>query len=401
MIPLAEKIRPDSLQNFVGQTHLVGKNKPIYNMLQSAKIFSMIFWGSSGTGKTTLARIIGKHTKANFIELSAVLIGVKELRKVIEGAKLTKNLKQETIIFIDEIHHFNKSQQDVLLPHIESGLITLIGATTENPSFELNNAILSRLSVFIFNPLSYDELKTILTSLIKLNDKDLNSVISASNGDSRKMLIIIEQIQHLNNDDITNFISNNLANFDKGGDIYYQQLSALHKSVRGSSPDGALYWFARLISAGCDAKIIARRLLAIASEDIGLADPRALNITLNAWDIYHRVGAKEGNRAIAQALVYCSIAPKSNALYKAFNQVMVDVEGDNSPVPKHLCNATTKLLKEYGFGEGYKYAHNEEGAIAKGQTYFPKVVGEKEYYQPTDRGLEIKISEKLKKLREK
>jgi putative ATPase len=398
MTPLAEKLRPKTLENFVGQEHLVGENKPIYEALKNQQIFSMILWGGSGTGKTTLARIISTEIKANFIELSAVLVGVKELREVIENAKLSKNLKKETVVFIDEIHHFNKSQQDILLPHIESGLITLIGATTENPSFELNNAILSRVVVFTLNPLTDENLRDILKNAIDLDTQNQNLIIASSSGDARKMLGIVERIKDINPQEIKNYIGENLASFDKGGDIFYQQLSAFHKCVRSSSVDGSLYWFARMLEAGADATIVARRLLAIASEDIGLADPKALEITLTSWDIYHRVGKKEGERAIAQAVVYCAIASKSNAIYKAFNEVSEFVKGDNSAVPKHLCNATSKTLKDLGFGEGYKYAHNFENGLVENQTYFPKQIGEQTFYNPTTNGVEDKIKQRLEKI---
>ncbi len=400
-IPLAEKLRPQHLTDFIGQQHILAKNKALNVAITSTNIHSMIFYGPSGVGKTTLARIIANTITSNFIELSAISSNVKDLREIITEAKNIININKQTIVFIDEIHHFNKSQQDILLSSIETGLITLIGATTENPSFALNNALLSRLSVYIFKQLSTDELEQILNKIIKLDDINKKIIIQASNGDARKLLNIVEQIQQQKPNNIKHFIGANLANFDKNGDIYYQQLSALHKSVRGSNPDAALYWFVRLNNAGCDTKIIARRLLAIASEDIGLADPRALSITLTAWDIYHRVGAKEGDRAVAQALIYCAIAPKSNAVYLALNAAKAAIKDDNYAVPKHLCNATTKLMQKQGYGKDYRYAHNEKDAIATGQTYFPHEIGEKQYYHPTNRGLEIKITEKLFKLRNK
>jgi len=409
--PLAEIMRPDSLTNFVGQKHLLGADQPLGKSLNEGQLHSMVLWGPSGTGKTTLARIICKQVGAHFEQMSAVLDGVKELRVVLDHAGRYQQHGKSTVLFVDEIHRFNKSQQDAFLPHIESGLITLIGATTENPSFELNRALLSRLRVYVLNSLNDEELSIVATRAIehrKLSledDGSLNSVIAASDGDARRLINIIEQLSQsdgksLNKEDVSKILQGKISAFDKGGDIYYQQLSAFHKSVRGSSPDGALYWMARMLVSGCDAKVIARRLLAIASEDIGNADPRALQITLNAWDVYERVGDKEGNRAIAQAAVFCACAPKSNAVYKAFNEAMQAArETGDLEVPVHLCNASTQLMEELGYGEGYRYAHNEPSGFSAGQTYFPEAMGEQVYYQPTDRGLEIKIGEKLKQLR--
>ncbi|CAC9436181.1 FIG065221: Holliday junction DNA helicase [uncultured Gammaproteobacteria bacterium] len=411
--PLAESLRPQILDEFFGQSHLLRDRHPLKQAIDNKQLHSMILWGPSGTGKTTLARIICKQIDGHFAQLSAVLDGVKELRIVVENAKKFQNIGQQTVLFVDEIHRFNKAQQDAFLPHIESGLITLIGATTENPSFELNSALLSRLSVYVLEPLKADELAQILQraltheNLTTLDKPTQDSVINASGGDARRLINIVEQIalaklDTLDMDSVGQLLQEKIPVFDKGGDIFYQQLSAFHKSVRGSSPDGALYWMARMLVAGCDAKTIARRLLAIASEDIGNADPRALEITLNAWQVFERVGEKEGNRAIAQAAVYCAVAPKSNAVYKAFNQAMsVAKETGDLPVPKHLCNAPTGLMNDLGYGEGYRYAHNEQDAVAKGQTYFPEALGEQSYYAPTQRGLEIKISEKLKQLRGK
>jgi putative ATPase len=411
--PLAESLRPQILDEFFGQSHLLRDRHPLKQAIDNKQLHSMILWGPSGTGKTTLARIICKQIDGHFAQLSAVLDGVKELRIVVENAKKFQNIGQQTVLFVDEIHRFNKAQQDAFLPHIESGLITLIGATTENPSFELNSALLSRLSVYVLEPLKADELAQILQraltheNLTTLDKPTQDSVINASGGDARRLINIVEQIalaklDTLDMDSVGQLLQEKIPVFDKGGDIFYQQLSAFHKSVRGSSPDGALYWMARMLVAGCDAKTIARRLLAIASEDIGNADPRALEITLNAWQVFERVGEKEGNRAIAQAAVYCAVAPKSNAVYKAFNQAMSAAkETGDLPVPKHLCNAPTGLMNDLGYGEGYRYAHNEQDAVAKGQTYFPEALGEQSYYAPTQRGLEIKISEKLKQLRGK
>jgi putative ATPase len=409
--PLAETLRPKSLDDFFGQSHLLNTQHPFRQAIDSHRLHSMILWGPSGTGKTTLARIIASQVKGHFEQLSAVLDGVKELRAVVENAKKFQKIDKQTLLFVDEIHRFNKAQQDGFLPHIESGLLVLIGATTENPSFEINQALLSRLSVYTLNELNAQELDQILQRAFKhesltLPDKALRmQIIRASNGDARRLINIVEQISlsgltPLNAKPLNQLLQDKISIFDKGGDIFYQQLSAFHKSVRGSSPDGALYWMARMLVAGCHAKTIARRLLAIASEDIGNADPRALEITLNAWDVFVRMGAKEGNRAIAQAAVYCAVAPKSNAVYKAFNQAMAGAkETGDLPVPKHLCNAPTQLMDELGYGKAYRYAHDEINGIAKGQTYFPEALGEQVYYQPVDRGLEIKIRDKLEQLR--
>ena len=409
--PLAETLRPNVLNNFVGQRHLLDPDRPIGKTLKNGQLHSMILWGPSGTGKTTLARILCNQVGSHFEQMSAVLGGVKELRVVLDHAKRYQQQNKNTVLFVDEIHRFNKSQQDAFLPHIESGLVTLIGATTENPSFEINSSLLSRLSVYILKPLNDEELGMIAGKALeyqsaKLEDEEsLARIIDASSGDARRLINIIEQLTQnskkiLNKQDVTKTLQQKMAAFDKGGDIYYQQLSAFHKSVRGSSPDGALYWMARMLVSGCDPKVIARRLLAIASEDIGNADPRALQITLNAWDVYERLGDKEGNRAIAQAAVFCACAPKSNAVYKAFNRaIKAAKDSGDLEVPRHLCNASTKLMEDLSYGEGYRYAHDEPDAFSPGQTYFPDDMGEQVYYEPTNRGLEIKIAEKLKQLR--
>ena len=409
--PLAETLRPVDLSDFIGQQHLLDSDKPIGKAIKDNQLHSMILWGPSGVGKTTLARIICSQMGAHFEQMSAVLDGVKELRNIIKHAELYKQNNKSTILFVDEIHRFNKAQQDGFLPHIESGLLTLIGATTENPSFEINSALLSRARVYVLKKLSNKELEVIALRAMKVqqialeDDGSLALVIENSDGDARRLINIIEQLANssgkaLKKTDVVKTLQKKLGSFDKGGDIFYQQLSAFHKSVRGSSPDGALYWMARMIVSGCDPKVIARRLLAIASEDIGNADPRALQICVNAWDIYERLGDKEGNRAIAQAAVFCACAPKSNAVYRAFNSAMEAAqESSDLEVPIHLRNAPTKLLKELGHGKGYRYAHDEPDAFSKGQTYFPEEMGEKIYYEPTDRGLEIKIKEKLEQLR--
>jgi putative ATPase len=409
--PLAETLRPVDLSDFIGQQHLLDSDKPIGKAIKDNQLHSMILWGPSGVGKTTLARIICSQMGAHFEQMSAVLDGVKELRNIIKHAELYKQNNKSTILFVDEIHRFNKAQQDGFLPHIESGLLTLIGATTENPSFEINSALLSRARVYVLKKLSYEELEVIALRAMKVqqialeDDGSLALVIENSDGDARRLINIIEQLANssgkaLKKTDVVKTLQKKLGSFDKGGDIFYQQLSAFHKSVRGSSPDGALYWMARMIVSGCDPKVIARRLLAIASEDIGNADPRALQICVNAWDIYERLGDKEGNRAIAQAAVFCACAPKSNAVYRAFNSAIEAAQESNDlEVPMHLRNAPTKLLKGLGHGKGYRYAHDEPDAFSKGQTYFPEEMGEKIYYEPTDRGLEIKIKEKLEQLR--
>ena len=409
--PLAETLRPKELKDFVGQQHLLDSDKPIGKAINDNQLHSMILWGPSGVGKTTLARIISSQMGAHFEQMSAVLDGVKELRNIIKHAELYKQNDKSTILFVDEIHRFNKAQQDGFLPHIESGLLTLIGATTENPSFEINSALLSRARVYVLKKLSNEQLEIIALRAMKeqqislQSDGSLALIIENCDGDARRLINIVEQLANssgkpLSQSDVIKILQKKLSSFDKGGDIFYQQLSAFHKSVRGSSPDGALYWMARMIVSGCDPKVIARRLLAIASEDIGNADPRALQICVNAWDVYERLGDKEGNRAIAQAAVFCACAPKSNAVYRAFNSAIEAAKESNDlEVPIHLRNAPTKLLEELGHGKGYRYAHDEPGAISKGQSYFPEEMGERIYYEPTERGLEIKIKEKLDQLR--
>lgn len=426
--PLADKLRPTSFKNFVGQSELLSEGTALNKLITSKKLHSMILWGPPGVGKTTLAKLLAENSDYDFAQMSAVLSGVKDLRNIVEAAKQNKDFfNKTTVLFVDEIHRFNKTQQDAFLPHIENGLITLIGATTENPSFEINKALLSRLQIYILTNFSELELLQILEQAIK-QEKNLKLNIESETkkyitelayGDARRLLNILEIILDSFNTEATptsssskknttfpqetitleickKLLKNKVFLFDKGGDQFFQQLSAFHKSVRGSSPDGALYWMSRMIIAGCDPKVIARRLLAIASEDIGNADPQALNICLNAWDTYHKLGAFEGNRAISQAAVYCAVAPKSNAVYKAFQSAMEEAKNTSQlEVPLHLKNAPTALLKDLNYGKDYKYDHNQPNAFAKGQTYFPKELTEKVYYKPNPRGLEIKIKEKL------
>lgn len=406
--PLAELLRPKKLVDFYGQKHILAADMPLTKSLANKCLHSMILYGPTGTGKTTLAQIMADIIDANFIQLSAINAGVKELREVIAIAQDYRKIKQQLVLFVDEVHSFNKSQQDVLLPHIENGVIIFIAATTQNPAFAINSALISRVKIYTLVKLKEQELDLILTramtfvaTKITIKSSVKKQLIAAANGDGRLLLnyldILIDSgIKDINSKNLANIVQNPVANFDNKADIFYQQLSAFHKSVRGSNPDAAVYWFARMISGGADAQVIARRLLAIASEDIGNADPKALEITLNAWDIYHRVGTKEGHRAIAQAAIYCAIAAKSNAVYLAFNAAMADAQKDgNLAVPKHLCNAIDSGAKDLGFGVGYRYAHNETNAYANGQTYFPDGIKNRQYYQPTDRGLEAKIAQRM------
>lgn len=418
--PLAARLRPKTIDQYVGQQHLVGEGKAIRRMIESAKCHSMILWGPPGTGKTTLAELIAKYADADVEKLSAISAGVKDIRLTIERAK--DRLRQQgkkTVLFVDEVHRFNKSQQDAFLPFIEDGTVSFIGATTENPSFELNNAILSRARVYILKAISDDDLMSLLqraltddvdglgNEALNITNKNRSLLISLCQGDGRKLLNFLELCSDLVAEDkeITSEIieqatGNQMATFDKGGDHFYDLISAFHKSVRGSAPDAALYWYCRILAGGGDPLYVARRLLAIATEDIGNADPRAMEVALNAWDIFHRVGPSEGERAIAQATLYLASAAKSNAVYMAFSQAKKLVSEQQSyDVPLHLTNAPTELMKQTGRGEGYRYAHNEPGAYAAGECYFPEELAGTQFYQPTDRGLEQKISEKLQYLK--
>jgi putative ATPase len=439
-VPLAAQMRPQNLADYVGQQHILGDDSPLKRAIEQGHCHSLIFWGPPGTGKTTLAEIIANHAKAQVVRLSAVTSGIKDIRQAIEQAKIRKqgasqNEYSRTVLFVDEVHRFNKSQQDAFLPFIEDGTIIFIGATTENPAFELNQAILSRARVYTLKKLNHKELAQVLNRallLIKAEQQTLitididakQSLLNRADGDARRLLNLLEncldsQLGHNSTgDESTRYNTNStnktitveliaqvagskIALYDKGGDAFYDLISAFHKSVRGSDADAALYWYARILIGGGDALYVARRLLAIASEDIGNADPRAMQLAINAWDTFHRVGPSEGERAIAQAVVYMALAPKSNAVYTAFNQAKLLAEQTSSlDVPEHLKNATSELTKNLGHGAGYRYAHNEINAFAGGENYFPEALARadnvnKRLYQPSDRGLEKQLKEKL------
>lgn len=418
--PLAARMRPRDLSEYVGQQHLLAPDKPLYKALSAGRLHSMIFWGPPGVGKTSLARTISESTGAHFETISAVLAGVKEIRAAVEMAKQRwASHGQASVVFVDEVHRFNKSQQDAFLPHVEDGTIVLIGATTENPSFELNNALLSRCRVYLLRSLTDADLTDLLNVALHdktrgLGERQLHiaddataKLIAGCQGDGRMLLNLLEMCSDLLTEQdmeitvalLSEVMASDVRRYDKGGDLFYDQISALHKSVRGSDPDAAIYWLARMLDGGCEPLYIARRLVRMATEDIGNADPRAMEIALNAWMVQERLGSPEGELAIAQAAIYLASAAKSNAAYNAYNAAVADVKQEPSyEVPWHLRNAPTKLMKELGFGEEYRYAHDEPGAFAAGESYFPEAIKERRYYHPEERGMEAKIGEKLRYL---
>ena len=413
--PLAARLRPRALADYSGQQHLLSPGRPLHQAIVSGQLHSMILWGPPGVGKTTLARIAAEQANAHFLQLSAVLSGVRDIREAVARAKQGKEQGRDTVLFVDEVHRFNKSQQDAFLPYVEDGTVIFIGATTENPSFELNNALLSRARVYKLRSLETGDIEAVLQrgmhSLgegVSIAPGCTELIAAHADGDARRALNLLELAADMADDGLINEVTleevlqASLRRFDKGGDLFYDQISALHKAVRGSSPDGALYWFCRMLDGGCDPLYIARRVVRMASEDVGNADPRALTLSLEAWQVQERLGSPEGELAVAQAIVYLACAAKSNAVYTAYNAARAEVEeGASEEVPLHLRNAPTRLMKEFAHGSDYRYAHDEEEGYAAGECYFPEALGERQYYFPVDRGLEKKILEKLKYLRQR
>ena len=412
--PLAERLRPASLDEVIGQSHLLGPGKLLRVAFEAHRLHSMILWGPPGVGKTTLARLMAGAVDARFIVLSAVLAGVKDIREAVEQAQLARGAGQRTLVFVDEVHRFNKAQQDAFLPHVESGLFTFIGATTENPSFEVNSALLSRSTVHVLKPLDDADMRLLLGRAQEvlgappLTPDAQTRLVAHADGDARRLLNAYDNVvaaagptSAIDEALLERALGEQLRRYDKAGDQFYDAISALHKSVRGSDPDAALYWLARMLDGGVDPRYVARRVLRMASEDIGLADPRALQLSLQAAEVYERLGSPEGELALAQAVVYLAVAPKSNAVYKAWNAVRALVKRDGSrPVPERLRNAPTGLMKALGHGQGYRYAHDEEGGFAAGERYLPDGLPELRFYEPVQRGLEIRIAERLAQLRE-
>jgi putative ATPase len=415
--PLAEAMRPRTLDDVIGQQHLLGPGKPLRAAFQSGRLHSMILWGPPGVGKTTLARLVAGAFDAQFISMSAVLGGVKDIREAVERAQAARTMGRRTVVFVDEVHRFNKAQQDAFLPHVESGLFVFIGATTENPSFEVNSALLSRAAVHVLKPLSPEDLSALLEraqahlSTPALTDSARQQLLEYADGDARRLLNAYEAVAGsalkgpgaplMDEALVQSALGEQLRRFDKGGDHFYDTISALHKSIRGSDPDAALYWFARMLDAGTDPRYLARRLIRMASEDIGLADPRALALANDGVQAFERLGSPEGELALAQVVVYLSMAPKSNAVYVAFKAARSFVaQSGTKEVPLHLRNAPTSLMKGLGHGQGYRYAHDEPGAVAQGVSYWPDRIAAQRFYEPVDRGLEIRISARLQELRE-